>query len=58
MPGNRPYRKPVSQAQARLFGAAAGGKIPGFDPEEARNKLKGVNESKLPKTTSKAKGKK
>jgi hypothetical protein len=57
MPGGRPYRKPVSQAQARLFGAAAGGQIPGFDPKEAQQKLKGVNEKKLPKT-SKAKGKK
>lgn len=57
MPGGRPYRKPVSQAQARLFGAAAGGQIPGFDPKEAQQKLKGVDESKLPKT-SKGKGKK
>jgi len=57
MPGGRPYKKPVSQAQARFFGAAAGGQIPGFDPKEAQQKLKGTNESKLPKT-SKGKGKK
>jgi len=48
MPGGRPYKKPVSRAQARLFGAAAGGQIPGFSPAEARKKLKGVDESKLP----------
>jgi hypothetical protein len=48
MPGGRPYKKPVSKAQARFFGAAAGGDIPGFDPKEAQNKLKGVKESKLP----------
>lgn len=57
MPGGRPYRRPVSRAQARLFGAAAGGQIPGFDPKDAQNKLRGVDESKLPKT-SKSKGKK
>lgn len=57
MPGGRPYKKPLSQAQAKFFGAAAGGQIPGFDPKEAQQKLKGVNESKLPKT-SKGKGKK
>jgi hypothetical protein len=48
MPGNKPYKKPVSQAQAKLFGAAAGGKVPGFDPTEAKNKLRGVNEKALP----------
>lgn len=48
MPGGRPYRKPVSRAQARLFGAAAAGQVEGFSPEEARKKLKGVDESKLP----------
>lgn len=57
MPGGRPYKKPVSKAQARFFGAAAGGQVPGFDPKEAQNKLRGVNEKKLPKT-SKGKGKK
>jgi hypothetical protein len=48
MPGGRPYKKPVSKAQARFFGAAAGGNVPGFSSTEARNKLRGVNESKLP----------
>ena len=48
MPGGRPDKKPVSKAQARFFGAAAGGQIPGFDPKEAQNKLRGVKESKLP----------
>jgi hypothetical protein len=48
MPGGRPYKKPVSKAQARFFGAAAGGDVPGFSPKEARGKLRGVNESKLP----------
>jgi len=57
MPGGKKYTPPVSKAQARLFGAAAGGQIPGFSPDEAKNKLRGVDESKLPKT-SKGKGKK
>ena len=48
MPGGRSYKKPVSKAQARFFGAAAGGNVPGFSPTEARNKLRGTNESKLP----------
>lgn len=48
MPGGRTYKKPVSKAQARFFGAAAGGQVPGFDPKEAQNKLKGVDEKKLP----------
>jgi hypothetical protein len=55
MPGGRPYKKPVSKAQARFFGAAAGGDVPGFDPKEAQNKLRGVKEGKLPE---KKKGKK
>lgn len=55
MPGGRPYKKPVSKAQARFFGAAAGGQVPGFDPQEAQNKLRGVKESKLP---ARKKGKK
>lgn len=55
MPGGRAYKKPVSKAQARFFGAAAGGQIPGFSADEARKKLKGVDESKLP---TKKKGKK
>lgn len=49
MPGGRPYKKPVSKAQAKLFGAAAGGQIPGFSPSEAKKKLEGVDTSKLPK---------
>jgi hypothetical protein len=48
MPGGKPYKKPVSQAQARLFGAAAGGNVPGFSPADAKNKLRGVKESSLP----------
>jgi hypothetical protein len=55
MPGGRPYKKPVSRAQARFFGAAAGGDVPGFSPSEARQKLKGVNESKLPARKKKKK---
>jgi len=50
-----PYKKPVSKAQARLFGAAAGGKIPGFDPEDAQKKLKGVKEKTLPMRVKKGK---
>jgi hypothetical protein len=53
MPGGRSYKKPVSKSQARFFGAAAGGQIPGFSSTEARNKLRGVNESKLPDTVKK-----
>jgi hypothetical protein len=53
MPGGRPYKKPVSKAQARFFGLAAGGGVPGFDPEEAQKKLKGTKESKLPARKSK-----
>jgi hypothetical protein len=47
MPGRRPYKKPVSKAQARFFGFAAGGGVPGFSPKEARNKLRGVKVSRL-----------
>lgn len=43
-----PYKKPKSKAQAKFFGAAAGGKVPGFDPKDAQEKLRGVKESKLP----------
>lgn len=57
MPGGRAYKKPVSKAQARFFGYAAGGNVPGFSAEEAQKKLKGTNESKLPETVKK-KGKK
>jgi len=48
VPGGKRYTPPVSRAQARLFGYAAGGGVPGFSPTEARNKLRGVDESKLP----------
>jgi hypothetical protein len=48
MPGGRPYKKPLSKAQARFFGAAAGGNVPGFSASDAQKKLKGVDESKLP----------
>jgi len=53
MPGGRKYKPPVSRAQARFFGAAAGGQIPGFSSSEAQNKLRGVNEKKLPARKSK-----
>ncbi len=53
MPGGRPYKKPVSRAQARFFGAAAGGQVPGFDAKDAQNKLRGVKEDKLPARKSK-----
>jgi len=55
MPGGKKYTPPVSKAQARFFGAAAGGNVPGFDPKEAQKKLKGTDESKLPKTAKKGK---
>ena len=48
MPGAKKYTPPVSKAQARFFGAAAGGQVPGFSPTEAKNKLRGVSEKKLP----------
>jgi len=48
MPGGKPYTKPVSRAQARFFGYAAGGNVPGFSAKDAQNKLRGVKESKLP----------
>jgi len=55
MPGGRRFKPPVSRAQARFFGAAASGQIPGFAPSEARGKLKGTNESKLPETVKRKK---
>lgn len=55
MPGGRRYKPPVSRAQARFFGAAAGGQIPGFSAAEAQKKLKGVNEKKLPETVKRRK---
>lgn len=41
---------PVSQAQARLFGAIAGGALrkPGFPKSEAKARLRGVDVSRLP----------
>lgn len=55
MPGK--YKKPVSKKQAGLFGAVAGGaaKLPGLSKEEAKKKLKGVKESKLPTKKKKKK---
>lgn len=53
MPGGKKYTPPVSKAQARLFGAAAGGQIKGFSPAEAQKKLKGVDVKSLPKTKGK-----
>lgn len=43
--------QPVSQAQARFFGAIAGGqkKVKGFSAAEAKNRLRGVNVVALPK---------
>lgn len=58
MPGGKKYTPPVSKAQARFFGAAAGGQVPGFNPKEAQLKLKGTNEKRLPETKAKSKGKK
>lgn len=55
MPGGRPYKRPVSKAQARFFGYAAGGNVPGFSASEAQKKLKGTNESKLPERVKKRK---
>jgi hypothetical protein len=55
MPGGRRYKPPVSRSQARFFGAAAGGNVPGFSAAEAQKKLKGVNEKKLPETKKKGK---
>lgn len=56
MPGGRPYKRPVSRAQARLFGAAAAGEVPGFNPADAKKKLKGVSEKKLPEKVPKKRG--
>jgi len=54
MPGGKPYKKPVSKAQARFFGYAAGGNVPGFSAQDAQNKLRGTNESKLPAKVKKS----
>jgi hypothetical protein len=53
MPGGKPYTPPKSRAQARLFGAAAAGQIPGFSPTEARAKLRGTSEKSLPERVGK-----
>lgn len=57
MPGKKTYKKPVSQAQARFFGAVAGGAVEakGLSKTEARNKLRGVKEKKLPAKAKKSK---
>jgi hypothetical protein len=55
MPGGRAYKKPVSRAQARFFGYAAGGNVPGFSAADAQKKLKGTNEKKLPERKTKGK---
>jgi len=47
MPG-RAYKKPVSKAQARFFGFAAGGGARGFSRADARRKLRGTKLARLP----------
>jgi len=51
MPGVKKSKKAVSQAQAGYLGAVAGGKIQkkGLSKEKAKEKLRGVKVSKLPK---------
>jgi hypothetical protein len=51
MPGQKKYKKPVSQQQAKFFGAIASGqlKVPGMSRSEARGKLRGTKMKKLPK---------
>jgi hypothetical protein len=46
---------PSSQAQARFFGAIAGGlrKVKGLTPMEARRRLRGVTLSGLPRQRAK-----
>jgi hypothetical protein len=50
--------KPVSKAQARLFGAIAGGAVKkkGFSKAEAKTRLRGTNVKKLPARAKKKKG--
>ena len=58
MPGKKKHKKPVSKAQARLFGAVAGGKstkATGLTKEEAKGKLKGAKVKKLPEKKRKRK---
>lgn len=59
MPG-KPAKKPVSKAQAKFFGAVAGGvaKEHAFSSSEARKKLKGVKYEDLPESAMKKKFKK
>lgn len=52
--------KPKSRAQARLFGAVAGGKstkAKGLSKHEAKKRLEGTNIKSLPKRSPKKKGK-
>jgi hypothetical protein len=48
--------KPTSKAQARLFGAIAGGEahVKGFSKKQAKNRLRGTNIGKLPKFHSRS----
>ena len=50
---------PVSKAQARFFGAIAGGRIKrkGFSRKEARNRLRGVKVSRLKSRVRRRRGK-
>ena len=57
MPG-RKAKKPVSKAQARLFGViASGGSVKGVNisAQDAKKKLHGLNEKKLPERVKKKK---
>ena len=46
--------RPTSRAQARFFGAVAGGaKVPGFSRAAAHNALRGVKVKALPARTGK-----
>jgi hypothetical protein len=56
MPGKKKTRKAVSQAQAGLFGAVIAGKATkakSLKKKKAREKLRGVKVSKLPKRIGK-----
>lgn len=58
MPGSKKATRPVSSAQARLFGAVAGGgatKATGLSKAEAKRKLKGAKVGKLPAKAGKRK---
>lgn len=50
MPGKKKYKKPTSKAQARFYGAVAGGAIKskGLSKSEAKGKLRGVKYKELP----------